>query len=250
MKALFFDLDDTLLHSEKYISERNKKAIIQCKSEGMLIGYITVRSPRKINLFLNGLPCDCIANYNGALIYADGQLIARNNILYSDAIGFIEKVQSDAPSIKMSLYCEPYSYRHNQAVNTITNEILGDSINDIPPTDVQRIRLVLNGYEHLDFRQYANQSMLYQVSVHNTAIVTSINATKENALKILMDYYKLTAGDVVSFGDDINDIETLKLSGVGVAMGNALEEVKKAADYVTLSNDEDGVADYIEKYIL
>jgi len=250
LKALFFDLDDTLLHSDKYISERNRKAIIQCKNQGMLIGYITVRSPRKINIFLNGLPCDCIANYNGALVYADGKLIAQNNIPYSEAVSFIEKLLQDAPDINLSAYCEPYGFRKNKASNTITNETLGDSIKDIPPTDFQRIRLVLEGYEDIDFSRHATESMLYQVSVHNTAIVTHCKATKENALKSLMDYYNLTAGDVISFGDDINDIEMLRLSGVGVAMGNALDEVKKAADYVTLTNDEDGVAEYIERFIL
>jgi hypothetical protein len=65
----------------------------------MLIGYITVRSPRKMKLFLNELPSDCIANYNGAMNYADGNLIAQNNIPYSEAINFIERVLQEAPNI-------------------------------------------------------------------------------------------------------------------------------------------------------
>lgn len=250
MKALFFDLDDTLLNSENIISERNRKAIIQCKIQGMLIGYITVRSPRKIKLFLNELPCDCIANYNGAMIYADGNLIAQNNIPYSEAINFIERVLQETPNINMSYYCEPYCFRENKLINTVTNEILGGSMMTLSQSDFQRIRIVLNGYEQIDFKQYASQSMRYQVSIHNTANITSNGATKENALKLLMNYYNITADSVISFGDDTNDIGMLKASGIGVAMGNALEEVKKVADYITLSNNDDGVAEYIEKYIL
>ena len=250
MKALFFDLDDTLLNSENIISERNKKAIIQCKNQGMLIGYITVRSPRKMKLFLNELPCDCIANYNGAMIYADGNLIAQNNIPYSEAINFIEQVLQEAPNISISYYCEPYCFRGKKLINTVTNEILLGSMMTLSQSDFQRIRIVLNGYEQFDFKQYASQSMRYQVSIHNTAIITSNGATKENALKLLMNYYNITADSVISFGDDTNDIGMLMASGIGVAMGNALKEVKKVADYITLSNNDDGVAVYIEKFIL
>lgn len=56
--------------------------------------------------------------------------------------------------------------------------------------------------------------------------------------------------DIVSFGDDLNDREMLQISGMGVAVSNAVKEVKEIADDVTLSNDEDGVADWIEKNIL
>lgn len=250
MKALFFDLDDTLLNSENIISERNRKAIIQCKNQGMLIGYITARSPRKMKLFLNELPCDCIANYNGAIIYAGGNLIAQNIIPYSEAINFIERVLQEAPNINMSYYCEPYCFRENKLINTVTNEILGGSMNTLPQSDFQRIRIVLNGYEQIAFEQYASQSMRYQVSIHNTAIITSNGATKENALKLLMHYYNISADNVISFGDDTNDIGMIKASGIGVAMGNALQEVKKVADYITLSNNDDGVAEYIKKFIL
>ena len=216
----------------------------------MLIGYITVRSPRKMKSFLNELPCDCIANYNGAMIYADGKLIAQNNIPYSEAINFIERVYKEAPNINIGCYCEPYCFRQNKLINTVTNEILGESMMALPQCEVQRIRIVLNGYEQIDFKQYISQSMRYQVSIHNTAIITSNGATKENALKLLMNHYNITADSVISFGDDTNDIGMLKASGIGVAMGNALQEVKEVADVITSSNNDDGVAEYIEKCIL
>lgn len=116
--------------------------------------------------------------------------------------------------------------------------------------DFQKIRIVLNGYETVNLEQYTSQSMRYQVSIHNTAIITSIGATKENALKLLMKYYNITAENVISFGDDTSDIGILKASSIGVAIGNALQEVKEAADYITLTNNEDGVAEYFERYIL
>ena len=56
--------------------------------------------------------------------------------------------------------------------------------------------------------------------------------------------------DTLAFGDEDNDIEMLQISGVGVAMGNANENILAVAQYTTLSNDEDGVADFLEKYLL
>lgn len=249
MKALFFDLDDTLLNSDHIVSERNRNAIIRCKELGMLIGYITVRSPRKMKLFLDRLPCDCIANYNGAMIYADGNLLAKNCIPYYDAMTFIKQVLKESPHINMSCYFEPYCYRENKLINTITNEILSDSILNSPKLDYQRIRIVLNQYDKIDLIQYTTKTMRYHVT-SKSSIITSIGATKENALKLLMKHYNITPKNVISFGDDINDIDMLKASGTGVAMGNALQDVKNVADYVTLTNNEDGVAEYIEKFIL
>lgn len=60
----------------------------------------------------------------------------------------------------------------------------------------------------------------------------------------------ITLNEIVSFGDDINDMEMLQTCGTGVAVSNAVADVKAVADCVTLSNDEDGVADWIEKNIL
>ncbi|MDE6673634.1 MAG: HAD hydrolase family protein [Acetatifactor sp.] len=60
----------------------------------------------------------------------------------------------------------------------------------------------------------------------------------------------LSLSDIVSFGDDINDMEMLQICGIGVAVSNAVMDVKAVADCVTLSNDEDGVADWLEKNIL
>jgi hydroxymethylpyrimidine pyrophosphatase-like HAD family hydrolase len=75
-------------------------------------------------LFLNNLPCDCIANYNGAMIYAEGNMIAQNNIPYSEGITFIKQVYQAIPNINISCYCEPYCFRENKIFDTISNEIL------------------------------------------------------------------------------------------------------------------------------
>ncbi len=76
------------------------------------------------------------------------------------------------------------------------------------------------------------------------------NVSKGDTLKYLANSQGVSMEEVAAFGDDINDIEMLKMAGCGVAMGNANDTVKNIADCVTLTNKEDGVADFINKYIL
>lgn len=73
---------------------------------------------------------------------------------------------------------------------------------------------------------------------------------KTQAICELASLLRIPLSDIVSFGDDKNDVEMLQICGTGVAVSNAVSEAKAVADYVTLSNDEDGVADWIEKNIL
>lgn len=60
----------------------------------------------------------------------------------------------------------------------------------------------------------------------------------------------ISLNDIIAFDDDVNDVEMLQICGTGVAVSNAVMEVKNVADCITLSNDQDGVADWIEKSIL
>ena len=80
--------------------------------------------------------------------------------------------------------------------------------------------------------------------------VMSISANKWNGVKTMLEYFGISPQDAVYFGDDNDDIEAMKNCGVGVAVANAIDAVKAVADVVVESNDEDGVAQYIEREIL
>ena len=153
-----------------------------------------------------------------------------------------------APNINMSAYFEPYCFKNNE-IRNITNQEK-HNMASFPRYNFQRIRLVLNSYENIDFSQYISDEMQYQISVHKTAIITHKNADKGKSLDTLIQYFGIQKEQTVSFGDDINDIPMLKASGIGVAMGNAISQVKDIADYIALTNDEDGVAEYIETYLI
>ena len=83
---------------------------------------------------------------------------------------------------------------------------------------------------------------------HNIEI-NSREATKGVALSKLADYLEIPIGETMAFGDDLNDISMLEKAGVGVAMGNAYDEVKKAADYITDDCDRNGVASAVKHFL-
>ncbi len=74
------------------------------------------------------------------------------------------------------------------------------------------------------------------------------SVSKTSAIRFLQERWGVARQQVIAVGDNFNDMDMLEYAGVGVAMGNAPESVKNAADEVTLSNDDDGVAKVIEKY--
>ncbi|MBQ8117629.1 MAG: HAD hydrolase family protein [Lachnospiraceae bacterium] len=79
---------------------------------------------------------------------------------------------------------------------------------------------------------------------------TKKNVTKENAIIKMCEILEISLMDVTAFGDDLADIGMLKLCGLSVAMGNALDEVKAVADITIGTNDEDGIAEYIKNLIM
>ena len=76
------------------------------------------------------------------------------------------------------------------------------------------------------------------------------NIDKAHSLQKLLNSIGLTADSMICCGDGFNDLSMIEYAGLGVAMENAIPSLKEAADYVTLSNDEEGVAKFIEKYVL
>nr|WP_264175104.1 HAD-IIB family hydrolase [Clostridium tagluense] len=76
------------------------------------------------------------------------------------------------------------------------------------------------------------------------------DCNKGYGVKVLGDMLGIKKEEIICIGDEANDIEMITYAGLGIAMGNAIEELKDVAEYVTLDNDNDGVAKAIEKFIL
>lgn len=94
----------------------------------------------------------------------------------------------------------------------------------------------------------------YQLSIYKSKAtyleIKNIAASNKMAINYLLKQYHVTPNEVIAIGNNYNDIEMLQMAGLGVAMGNAPEEVKAHADYITLDNDSDGISFALEQFIV
>ena len=90
----------------------------------------------------------------------------------------------------------------------------------------------------------------YFKSNPNFLEIVPTNVSKGNTLKVLIEQLEIKQDEVIAIGDDENDISMIRFAGLGVAMENAKESVKEIADYITSSNEENGVGKVINKFML
>ena len=216
VKMITVDLDGTLLRDDKTVSERNQLALLRCRELGIKVVFATGRAYRTKIVPSNWF--DGYVKSNGAYAYADGVDIYQSTI--SDKI--IQNI------------LEVCNQRHIDA------EVRGNAgfvLYDLAPIDAEYINSILPPDLYLvvlrdDFGQIMHR-----------------NATKRKAVGALAHHYNISPTEVVAFGDDLNDIELLLWAGIGVAMGNAVDTVKAIANEICLSNEDDGVAVWIEENI-
>jgi len=109
-------------------------------------------------------------------------------------------------------------------------------------SETEGIKDALAGHENKDIHT--------RLMWGNQLFITAKGVGKSEGLHILCRHFDIAPGEVVAIGDDDNDIDMLEAAGAGVAMGNAKDHVKAAADYITESNDNNGAALALEKYFL
>lgn len=243
MKKLYiFDLDGTLLNSKNEVTRENKEAIWNCKETGNYIAYITGRGTIKTRKFIEGLPCDAYACNNGSKIYCENKLIQDNSIEYNYAMKFL---MNECINKNFFVVEEPYKYLNYEDKKIDNINYFKIDIKNLPNNSIDMISIKdreginINGYELLQFKKAGSSELM----------VNSKKATKLNALKAISNYFKISMENIISFGDDYSDIEIFQNSGISVAMGNAIQELKDIATCVTDSNDNNGISNYINKTI-
>lgn len=249
---ILFDLDGTLLTSDNIVSSITADVIKNCKLNGYHIGFITARSRSKKNVFLlDGLPCDFMAFYNGAEIYTEHHLIESNVLTYKQAMWILKRLNEDFSNIIMDVHLEPWNF--SNACGNICHIESGVrkvcNLNDLPKHNVQRIRLESEDLMSIPLKNYMTNESTFYYTTYGDAIIVHKNANKEHATKLASNFFNIPLTQMIAFGDDVNDINMLKIVGTGVAMGNAVPSLKKIANYVTETNDNHGIAIWISKHL-
>ena len=250
---ILFDLDGTLLTSDSIVSPATVDIIHTCKLKGYHIGLITARSRSKKNLcLLNRLPYDFIAFYNGAEIYAGTNLIESNVLPYKQAALILRKLYKDFPDIEIDVHQEPWIF--SSVCGDICHMESGNrkacNLNKLPKCDVQRIRLKSESLVSIPLQNYMTSKSVFYHTTFGDAIICHKSANKGHAAQKASEFFGIPLAQMIAFGDDENDIDMIKIVGTGVAMGNAIPSLKEVANYVTETNDNNGIADWISDHLI
>lgn len=264
IKLIATDLDDTLLRNDLTLSERVIHAIRQAKEQGVYVTFATGRMPSAARPYAEQLGLDVpIITYNGALIQESisHKVLYRKVIpveLAREVIAFllnerahVHMYREDRVFVqKMNEWSESYGQKTRVKVEEADLlELLQEE-----KEGVENI-IILGPPEQLaDLQEKLKERFLNKLHLTSSKpYFLELNHPEVNKGETLLNFAKglgIKQEEIMAIGDSLNDIEMIKVAGLGVAMGNARQEVKDAAKVVTATNEEDGVAVAIEKYVL
>ena len=254
-KLLLFDLDGTLLQSDKTISQRTLSVLRKCRQEGILIGVSTSRSEQNSLVYLNELMPDILISSGGALVKYGTEYIYKADFSVAETNAIIDLARSvcgnDCEITIDTIDAHYWNYK-------IDPKKLDQSWGDSTYTDFSdfaecALKICVEIFEQDKANELAERLSdcdCIRFSDGYWYKFTKKNVTKENAIIKITEVCGFGTKSIIAFGDDFADIGMLELCGLGVAMGNAIEEIKEKADIVIGSNDEDGIAVFLENEMI
>lgn len=269
VKLIMTDLDGTLFKNDhESISERNVNALKKAQEKGIKICIATGRTKSLIFDAVALVPfADYIITSNGAVTYdAKTDEIITSQLLSAEKSKKVFEI-INAHSLTHEIYFEGecfldgYSAKLYNYGNISAHylKVLKDKANVVPDLSehigekgVEKINIMhIVGDELQEIKDsFLNIGGIYVTSsIPENLEMNNINANKGYALSALCRILNISENEVMAFGDSGNDCEMLRTAGYSFATANAWDEAKKAAKSVTLSNEDDGVAVQIEKYL-
>jgi Cof subfamily protein (haloacid dehalogenase superfamily) len=252
IKAIFFDIDGTLLsHTIGKVPESTLRALKKVRENGIKVVVATGRDINELKkLPLDGIEFDAYLTLNGNIcLDHDLNMFAGNEIDQGEMdvlVGIFK-----AGKIPFVLIGE--KNRYINYVDDIVIDTQNSTKGTIPDIGEYRGEKI---YQCLAFVKDKERLMLENMldmctitSWNKTGIdIISRSGGKAAGLELFLDKYGLRRGETMAFGDGQNDIEMIRYAGIGVAMGNGIETLKAAADYVTTDIDDNGIANALKHF--
>ena len=242
--AVIVDLDRTLLRTDKSVSEYTLKVLREWREAGAYLFAATARLERAITEYRELIGFDAVTTLNGArTITPDG--VSENAIVPEQASAILKALEQIDGTV-ISVEAEKGIYA-NAEIPLWQPEVMRD-LSCLPGQ--QKIYKILASHPEIPAEEILidlPDGVYTTVADQKLRQYMSRAATKWAGITQMLQGAGLSAGGAVCFGDDNDDLEPIVRCGYGVAVGNALDHVKKAADEVTQSNDEDGVARCLDR---
>ncbi|MDT8859749.1 Cof-type HAD-IIB family hydrolase [Alkalihalobacillus sp. MEB130] len=240
IKLIAIDMDGTLLNERKEISEENRKAIKEAEEKGVHVVISTGRTRMTCDELVQSLSLQSyLITVNGSEIWDErGELIERK-LLHTT---FVEQM-----------------WQLKQTHNTICWAASVDNVwRDHFPEDFTAHEWMKFGFDikNDDVRKTVlaelekNPELEITNSSPTNLEINAAGVNKAKAIEVVCNRLGFAMENVLALGDSLNDLAMIKEAGVGVAMGNAQPFVKESADWVTSTNEEDGVAKAIRTWVL
>lgn len=274
-KMICIDMDGTLLNSRKKISDLNKSVIKKAHDKGVEIVVTTGR------LYNNAAYFSKLLGVNSPVIAANGAIVIEqktNEIIYEcaipkkDCLNLLKVLIEYGCAFHFhttdTIYCNNWFSRAATEIFMTKhqcNEELHVHYHTIKTHEQWRkvfekedgkiAKCIAFSFSKSKVKKIKRELNLLKNIVHfgsgNHSIEINLkDVSKGNAVKALIDKYNIKREEVICIGDNENDISMIEFAGLGVAMGNGIDKVKDIADYVTDTNQNDGVAKAIEKFVL
>ena len=266
-KIIVLDVDGTLLNSDRIITDRMRVALIKVQQMGVRIVLATGRPTYGVMPLAKELELDKNDGY--ILPYNGGQIISAQtgDVLFEKRINTKSLPYLERKAVKNKFSILTYS-EDTIYTNDITNEHaikeaelnsmrlkeanpFADAITFSPykcmlVSDDEPALVDLEGHWK---RRLAGEVDVFRSEKFFLEVVPPF-IDKANTLSLLLEKLNVNSENVVAIGDGVRDVAMIQIAGLGIAMGNAQDSVKACADYVTLTNDEDGVALALENLLL
>ena len=235
------DLDGTLLNNKKQVSEANVKAIQNLKDQNITFVMATGRSDVMTRAYTKQLKnVDIVIGCDGAVIrnIRTGEILCENHLRSETCHTTFEICKK---------YGLQYSVEEDEEIPMQIVDDLNEYVND---HIIYKIVVSHNDTSYLDKVAEVIKKETDADAIRSGKKVLAVKArgvSKAEAIKKLAQKLGILIKDIIAFGDEVNDIEMLTLVGLGIAMENADDVVKEAADQIAGSNDQDGVGKELEK---
>ncbi|MBQ8800158.1 MAG: HAD-IIB family hydrolase [Lachnospiraceae bacterium] len=246
IKAIITDLDRTLLRTDKSLSEYTIAVLRDCKARGIKIMAATARPERTITEYDEAIGFDAVTVMNGAKV-----MVGEKRMTYGIPDALAEEM--------LAKVCE----RKEFLFSVETGEILyaAEHIAEFQytlhtefpklPAGETAYKILVSGEGAAEFvKENLTEDLHCTVANGYLVQIMSKDAKKRNGVAVMLDAFGISPEEAVYFGDDQDDAESMEFCGLGIAVDNAIPEVKAVADKVVESNDADGVARWIEDHIL
>ena len=252
IKAAFFDVDGTLFsHESKCVPESTRQALRKLREKGIACIMATGRQMSELEkLPMGEISFDGYLTLNGQILMDKEKNVVFSKPITGPVKDFLlaQFQRHDYPALLVEerrayLNCVTDHVRDAQA--TISSPI--------PPLDVYtggeiyQVCAYLRPHEEYLLDPIAEDCVITRWHFGGMDVIAK-GGGKISGIRDYLERYDLTPEEIMAFGDGKNDIEMLRFAGIGVAMGNAVEGAKKAADYVTADIDDDGIAKALEYY--